>query len=55
MIFNSLENFADSVRFEILICLDGLIDCLDPDCCSSSRCQSTEECISRTSAKDMYK
>lgn len=34
--------------------LDGLIDCLDPDCCSSSRCQSTLECTLRTSAKDMY-
>ena len=34
--------------------LDGLIDCLDPDCCSSSRCQSTDECISRSTAKDMY-
>ena len=33
--------------------LDGLIDCLDPDCCSSSRCQSTDECVSRSSAKDM--
>ncbi|CAF0873274.1 unnamed protein product [Rotaria sordida] len=32
---------------------DGLIDCLDPDCCSSSRCQSTIECISRTTAKDI--
>ncbi|CAF4023410.1 unnamed protein product, partial [Adineta steineri] len=32
---------------------DGLIDCLDPDCCSSSLCQSTEECISRTNAKDI--
>ncbi len=35
--------------------LDGLIDCLDPDCCSSNQCQSIEECISRPSAKDMYK
>ncbi|CAM4869415.1 unnamed protein product [Rotaria socialis] len=32
---------------------DGLVDCLDPDCCSSSRCQSTAECISRTTAKDI--
>ncbi|CAF1592934.1 unnamed protein product, partial [Adineta ricciae] len=32
---------------------DGLIDCLDPDCCSSNVCQSTEECISRTNAKDI--
>ncbi|CAF4276829.1 unnamed protein product, partial [Rotaria magnacalcarata] len=33
--------------------LDGLVDCLDPDCCSASRCQSTAECISRTTAKDI--
>ncbi|UJR35679.1 hypothetical protein I4U23_028429 [Adineta vaga] len=32
---------------------DGLVDCLDPDCCSSSVCQSTDECISRTNAKDI--
>ncbi len=33
---------------------DGLIDCLDPDCCSSSQCQSIDECTSRATAKDMY-
>lgn len=37
----------------VLLYLDGLVDCLDPDCCSSPKCQSTDECTSRTSAKDM--
>ncbi|CAF0943281.1 unnamed protein product, partial [Didymodactylos carnosus] len=32
---------------------DGLIDCLDPDCCSSSHCSATQECITKTNAKDI--
>ncbi|CAF4489551.1 unnamed protein product, partial [Didymodactylos carnosus] len=32
---------------------DGLIDCLDPDCCSNLYCSTVQECIAKTNAKDI--